>query len=160
MPSMAPHPRDRPRGEPASPVAPHSLAVRVYYEDTDFSGVVYHASYLRFLERGRTEFLRALGIEHRGIFGNGGADAFHFVVRAMTIEFLKPALMDDELCVETHPSATGGASIDMMQKIRRGGEVLLTAKVRIAVVAGGKARRIPAGILAKLKASTVAGPLV
>jgi acyl-CoA thioester hydrolase len=59
--------------------------VRVYYEDTDFSGVVYHASYLRFLERGRTEFLRALGIEHRGIFGNGGAGGFHFVVRAMTI---------------------------------------------------------------------------
>ena len=100
-------------------MAPHSLAVRVYYEDTDFSGVVYHASYLRFLERGRTEFLRALGIAHRGGFG---ADGFHFVVRAMTVEFLKPALMDDELCVETHPSATRGAAIDMTQKIRRGGD--------------------------------------
>jgi acyl-CoA thioester hydrolase len=144
---------------PPSP-APHRFAVRVYYEDTDFSGVVYHASYLRFLERGRTEFLRALGIEHRGIFGKGGADGFHFVVRAITIEFLKPARMDDELCVETQPSATGGAAIDMMQKIRRGGEVLLTAKVRIGVVAGGKARRIPTGILAKLKASTVEGPQV
>jgi acyl-CoA thioester hydrolase len=137
--------------------APHRLTVRVYYEDTDFSGVVYHASYLCFLERGRTEFLRVLGIEHRGIFGNGGAGGFHFVVRAMTIEFLKPALMDDELCIETHPFASRGASIEMIQKIRRGGEVLLTAKVRIAVVAGGKARRIPAGILAKLKASTVTG---
>ena len=160
MPRMAPHPRDPPRGEPASPVAPHRLTVRVYYEDTDFSGVVYHASYLRFLERGRTEFLRALGIGHREIFANSGPGAFHFVVRAMTIEFLKPALMDDELCVETHPSAIRGASIDMTQKIRRGGEVLLAAKVRIAIVAGGKARRIPAGILAKLKASTVAGPRV
>ena len=160
IPRMAPHPRNPLRGEPASPVAPHRLAVRVYYEDTDFSGVVYHASYLRFLERGRTEFLRALGIAHRGVFAGGGADGFHFVVRAMTVELLKPALMDDELCVETHPSATRGASIDMMQKIRRGCEVLLTAKVRIAVVAGGKARRIPAGILAKLKASTVAGPSV
>jgi acyl-CoA thioester hydrolase len=140
--------------------APHRLVVRVYYEDTDFAGVVYHASYLRFLERGRTEFLRALGIEHRRIFGNGGADAFRFVVRAVTIEFLKPALMDDELCVETQPFATGGASIDMTQKIRRGGEVLLTAKVRIAVVSGGKARRIPTGILAKLKESTVTGPRV
>jgi acyl-CoA thioester hydrolase len=139
-------------------LAPHRLAVRVYYEDTDFSGVVYHASYLRFLERGRTEFLRAFRIAHRGVFAGGGADGFHFVVRAMTIEFLKPALMDDELCVETHPSAIRirGASIDMSQKIRRGGEVLLAAKVRIAIVAGGKARRIPAGILAKLKASTVA----
>jgi len=160
MPRMAPHPRDPPGGEPASPVAPHHLTVRVYYEDTDFSGVVYHASYLRFLERGRTEFLRALGIAHRGTFGNGGADGFHFVVRAMTVEFLKPALMDDELWVETHLSATRGASIDMMQKIRRGCDVLLTAKVRIAVVAGGKARRIPTGILTKLKASTVAGPHV
>jgi acyl-CoA thioester hydrolase len=157
MPRMAP---ERPRGEPASPAAPHRLTVRVYYEDTDFSGVVYHASYLRFLERGRTEFLRALGIAHRGIFGNGGAGGFHFVVRAMNIEFLKPALMDDELCVETHPSATRGAPIEMVQKIRRGGEVLLTAKVRIAVVSGGKAKRIPAGILAKLKASTVAAPHV
>lgn len=158
MPRMAPHPSGRPREKPASPGSPHRLTVRVYYEDTDFSGVVYHASYLRFLERGRTEFLRALGIEHRGIFGNRRAGGFHFVVRAMTIEFLKPALMDDELCVETHPSATGGASIDMIQKIRRGGEVLLTAKVRIAVVAGGKARRIPAEVLVKLKALAVAGP--
>jgi acyl-CoA thioester hydrolase len=155
---MAPDPSGQPPGEPACPAAPHCLAVRVYYEDTDFSGVVYHASYLRFLERGRTEFLRALGIEHRGIFGNGGLGGFHFVVRAMTIEFLKPAVMDDELCVETHLSTTGGASIDMMQKIRRGGELLLTARVRIAVVAGGKARRIPAKILAKLKVSKFAGP--
>src|SRR3979411_2349020 len=65
----------------------HVLAVRVYYEDTDFSGVVYHASYLRFLERGRTEFLRALGIAHRGVFAGGGADGFHFVLRSMTSEF-------------------------------------------------------------------------
>ncbi|MGQ0444356.1 MAG: tol-pal system-associated acyl-CoA thioesterase [Beijerinckiaceae bacterium] len=138
--------------------APHRLAIRVYYEDTDFSGVVYHASYLRFLERGRTEFLRALGIEHREIFGNGRAGGFHFVVRAMSIEFLNPALMDDELCVETHPSAVAGASIEIMQKILRGGKTLLTAKVRIAVVAGGKARRIPEDVLAKLKASAFAVP--
>src|ERR1700730_6800219 len=152
MPSMAPHPRDRPRGEAASPVAPHSLAVRVYYEDTDFSGVFYHASYLRFLERGRTEFLRALGIEHRGSFANGGAEGFHVVLRAMTIEFLKPAIMDVALSLATRLSTTGGASIEMWQEILRGGDVLLTAKVRIAVVAGGKARRIPAEVLTKFKA--------
>ena len=133
--------------------APHRLDVRVYYEDTDFSGVVYHASYLRFLERGRTEFLRALGIEHRGSFANGGAEGFHFVVRAMTIEFLKPAIIDDALSVATRLSTTGGASIEMWQEILRGGDVLLTAKVRIAVVAGGKARRIPAEVLTKFKAS-------
>lgn len=134
--------------------APHRLTVRVYYEDTDFSGVVYHASYLRFLERGRTEFLRALGIEHRGSFANG----FHFVVRAMAIEFLKPALMDDVLSVATQLSATGGASIEMWQDIQRGDEIILTAKVRIAVVSGGKTRRIPAPVLAKLKAQTHSEP--
>jgi acyl-CoA thioester hydrolase len=132
--------------------APHCFAVRVYYEDTDFSGFVYHASYLRFLERGRTEFLRALGVEHRGMFVNGEAGGFHFVVRAMTIEFLKPAHMDDSLLVETELSGVGGASIEMIQKIRRGAECLLTARVKIALVGGGKARRIPAGILGKLKA--------
>jgi acyl-CoA thioester hydrolase len=134
------------------PSAPHRFAVRVYYEDTDFSGFVYHASYLRFLERGRTEFLRALGIEHRGIFANGAAGGVHFVVRAMTIEFLKPALMDDSLLVETELAGIGGASIEMAQKILRGAEILLTAKVRIALVWGGKARRIPPEIFVKLKA--------
>lgn len=134
----------------AASTAPHILGVRVYYEDTDFSGVVYHASYLRFLERGRTEFLRAHGIHHRAIFA-GGDEGFHFVVRAMTLDFLKPALMDDALWVETKTKAIGGASIEMAQAISRESEVLVTAKVRIAVVAGGRARRIPAEVLAKLK---------
>jgi acyl-CoA thioester hydrolase len=135
----------------------HCLTVRVYYEDTDFSGVVYHASYLRFLERGRTELLRALGIEHRGSFANGGTGGFHFVVRTMTAEFLKPALMDDVLLVGTRITAIGGASIEMKQDIRRGGDILLAADVRIAVVSGGKPRRIPQDILVKLKAVTQHG---
>lgn len=132
--------------------APRRLAVRVYYEDTDFSGNVYHASYLRFLERGRTEFLRGLGIEHSRLFENGRAGSWHFVVRAMRIAFLKPARMDDTLLVETGVNGLGGASIEMGQEIRRGDEVLLTAQVRIAIVAGGKARRLPDEIFAKLKA--------
>jgi acyl-CoA thioester hydrolase len=136
--------------------APHCLAVRVYYEDTDFSGFVYHASYLRFLERGRTEFLRALGIKHSDLFANGGRGGLHFVVRAMAVDYLKPALMDDMLSIETDLCAVGGASIEMMQKIRRGTEVLLAAKVRIAVVPHGRARRIPAEMLAKLKAPALA----
>ncbi|WOJ89883.1 tol-pal system-associated acyl-CoA thioesterase [Methylocapsa polymorpha] len=130
---------------------PHRFGVRVYYEDTDFSGVVYHASYLRFLERGRTEFLRALGIHHRAIFANGGAGGFSFVVRSMTLDFVKPALMDDVLRVETSTHAIGGASIDMAQAILRESEPLVRARVRIAVVAGGRAIRIPAEVLAKLK---------
>jgi len=148
---MPSDPNDETSGELVSVSAPLRLCIRVYYEDTDFSGVVYHASYLRFLERGRTEFLRALGIEHKVIFAGGGTEGFHFVVRAMTIDFLRPALMDDEICVETITAEVGGASIEMAQKILRGQEVLLTAKVRIAVVAGGRARRIPQEILAKFK---------
>jgi acyl-CoA thioester hydrolase len=135
--------------------APHIIAVRVYYEDTDFSGSVYHASYLRFLERGRTEFLRTLGIGHRELFAGGGNGGFHFAVRSMTIEFLRPALMDDELAVETCVSALSGASIEMRQEITRGEQVLLTADVRIAIVAGGKARRLPPEILVKLKPCTL-----
>lgn len=148
----------RPGHEPASDAGgsvgtSNRLFVRVYYEDTDFSGVVYHASYLRFLERGRTEFLRAIGIHHRTIFAGGEAEGFHFVVRAMAIEFLKPALMDDALWVETRIEAIGGASIEMAQAIFRDNEALLTAEVRIAVVAGGKPKRIPPTVLAKLKVS-------
>jgi acyl-CoA thioester hydrolase len=149
---MAGHRIGRPSGEFTFVAEPQRIDVRVYYEDTDFSGVVYHASYLRFLERGRTEFLRARGIEHRGIFAEGGAGGFHFVVRAMTIEFLRPARMDDMISVVTNLSAVRGASIEMGQQIRRSDDVLLTAKVKIAVVAEGKAQRIPGEILAKFKA--------
>jgi acyl-CoA thioester hydrolase len=125
--------------------------IRVYYEDTDFSGVVYHASYLRFLERGRTEFLRGHGISHRAIFESEAP--FHFAVFNMTLDFRKPALMDDLLTVETRIDAIGGASIEMAQAIRRGAELLVTAKVRIAVLAGGRAVRIPKQLKARLDAS-------
>jgi acyl-CoA thioester hydrolase len=141
----------QPTASESSP--PHRFGVRVYYEDTDFSGVVYHASYLRFLERGRTEFLRALGIEHRVIFAKDGA-GFNFAVRAMILDFRKAALMDDCLCVETQTEAIGGASIEMAQAILRDGDILVTAKVRIAVVARGKAIRIPQDVLVKLKATS------
>src|ERR1700740_1646205 len=83
----------------------HVMAVRVYFEDTDFSGVVYHASYLRFMERGRTNYLRLIGADHRALFEQAEKEApsFAFVVRSMTIEFLKPARMDDVLEVITSP---------------------------------------------------------
>lgn len=132
---------------------PYWFEVRVYYEDTDFSGVVYHASYLRFLERGRTEFLRDLGIEHKKIFAGGGAGGFHFVVRAMSLEFVRPALMDDALRVETRIVAVGGASIEMAQRILRGHEELVAARVKIAVVAEGRPKRIPPEVAARLRAS-------
>jgi acyl-CoA thioester hydrolase len=123
----------------------HALQVRVYYEDTDFSGVVYHASYLRFMERGRTDYLRLLGIDHRAMFDRTAAEGagFAFVVRNMTIDFLKPAYMDDVLTVVTTPEEVGGASATLLQRVMRGDDVLIEAQVRFAVVAGGRAQRIP-----------------
>lgn len=115
--------------------------LRVYYEDTDFSGLVYHASYLRFLERGRTEWLRALGL-HQGDI-HAGAAPYVFVVRRMTIDWLKPARMDDWLAVETRLAELRGASAELAQTIWRGPERLLAARVAIACVSSGRPRRLP-----------------
>lgn len=123
----------------------HEHYVRVYYEDTDFSGIVYHANYLRFMERGRTNYLRLLGADHRALFeqANAQAPGFAFVVRAMKLEFLMPARMDDLLVVRTTPHEVKGASILLRQEVLRGGDVLVTADVRVAFVSSGKAQRIP-----------------
>jgi len=123
----------------------HHQAVRVYYEDTDFSGIVYHASYLRFMERGRTNYLRLLGADHRALFEETEKEApgFAFVVRAMQIDFLKPAVMDDVLEIVTRPQEVKGASILLRQEVLRDADVLLTANVRVAFVSGGRARPIP-----------------
>src|SRR5262245_18987347 len=109
----------------------HVLAVRVYYEDTDFTGVVYHASYLRFMERGRTDYMRLLGADQRALFEETESEApgFHFVVRSMSVEFLKPARMDDLLEVTTVPEEVRGASMTLSQRIARGGETLVEAQV-------------------------------
>jgi acyl-CoA thioester hydrolase len=123
----------------------HVMQVRVYYEDTDFSGVVYHASYLRFMERGRTNHLRLLGADHRALFEETAQEApgFAFVVRTMAIDFRKPARMDDVLDVVTAPEEVKGASIVLLQRVIRGDDVLVEAHVRVAFVAGGRARPIP-----------------
>jgi acyl-CoA thioester hydrolase len=127
---------------------PHRISVRVYYEDTDFSGVVYHASYLRFLERGRTELIRDLGIDQKDLFDGG--EALAFAVRSMAIDWLKPALMDDLLTVETTPVDMRGASMDVRQRVLRSEEELVTAQVKVVCVGGGRARRIPDGLRTKL----------
>jgi acyl-CoA thioester hydrolase len=119
----------------------HLLPVRVYYEDTDFSGVVYHASYLRFLERGRTELLRATGVDQSMLHADGSG--LIFAVRKMTIEYLKPARMDDVLSVETRSTEIRGASLFLAQRVLRGEEVLVTAEVQVAALAGGRPVRIP-----------------
>jgi acyl-CoA thioester hydrolase len=118
----------------------HRLALRVYYEDTDFSGRVYHASYLRFLERGRTEWLRAQGFEQRALADGA---AIVFAVRRLEIDFLKPALMDDLLTVETRIAAVGGASIVFAQAALRGEETLVRAAVSVAALSGGRPARLP-----------------
>lgn len=131
--------------------APHQLVIRIYYEDTDFSGVVYHASYLRFLERGRTETLRERGIDQAALFGDGGAGALAFAVRHMTIDWLKPARMDDMITVETRIGAIKGASLSLHQRIIRSDEILMTAEVLVALVADGKPARMPTALRVKLE---------
>jgi acyl-CoA thioester hydrolase len=132
----------------------HVLTVRVYYEDTDFTGVVYHANYLRYMERGRTNYLRLLGADHRALFEETEKEApgFAFVVRAMSIEFLRPARMDDMLDVLTEPHEVRGASIALGQRIVRGDDVLIEARVRVAFVSAGRARPIPKPLRLAMKA--------
>ena|SRR5215211_2583664 len=132
----------------------HLLSIRVYYEDTDFSGVVYHASYLRFMERGRTDYLRLLGADHRALFEQTEAEApgFSFVVRSMNIDFLKPARMDDVLQIVTRPHEVKGASITLHQQVRRSEELLVEAQVRVAFVSDGRARPIPKPLRAAMAA--------
>ena len=132
----------------------HVLTVRVYYEDTDFSGVVYHASYLRFMERGRTDYLRLIGADHRALFEAAEREApgFAFVVRSMAIEFIKPARMDDVLEVITAPQEVKGASVILHQQVTRAGEVLIDAQVKVAFVSAGRARPIPKPLRAAMRA--------
>jgi acyl-CoA thioester hydrolase len=125
-----------------------ALWVRVYYEDTDFSGRVYHASYLRFLERGRTEWLRRRGFAHRDLAENS---AVVFVVRSLQIEFLAPGVMDDLLVVETSAGAVRGASIDFKQRITRSDKELVTAEVLVASIRDGRPARIPADLHRRLQ---------
>ena len=128
----------------------HRLQVRVYYEDTDFTGVVYHANYLKYCERGRSDYLRLLGIHH----GELSATGLAFVVRRMALEFLAPARIDDELTVETRFGSHSGARIEVSQSVVRGRDVLLTAAATIAVVGpGGRPQRIPAAMAVLLARS-------
>jgi acyl-CoA thioester hydrolase len=116
--------------------------IRVYYEDTDFSGVVYHASYLRFMERGRSEFLRAAGVPHQALL-EAEEPAF-WVVRRMTIDFLRPARVEETLVVRTKVSELGGARMRLEQAVVRGSEIVAKAEVEVCVVGrDGKLRRVP-----------------
>ncbi len=140
----------------ASDPGPHHVfAVRVYYEDTDFSGAVYHASYLRFMERARTEMLRAVGVHQRDAFHGDIGEAYGFMVRAMAIDWRRPARMDDMLSVETRIDRVAAAALELDQRVLRDGERLVEAKARIAFVVGGRAARIPPSLKQKLAGLTV-----
>ena len=132
----------------------HHMRIRVYYEDTDFSGIVYHANYLRFMERGRTNHLRLMGAEQHALFAEAETETpgFAFVVRSMKLDFLKPARMDDVLDIVTWPVAVKGASILLAQEVRRGTDVLVAAEVRVAFISEGRAQPIPRSIRALMKA--------
>jgi acyl-CoA thioester hydrolase len=124
----------------------HRLPVRIYYEDTDFTGVVYHASYVRFFERGRTEFLRASGIGHRNLLER--ADPCAFVVTRLDIAFRKAARIDDALVVRTAYNRVRGPRLWVSQILERGAELIATAAVEVACITlAGAPRRPPADLV-------------
>lgn len=122
----------------------HRLMARVYYADTDFSGVVYHARYLEFLERGRSDFLRLAGVHHTELAEGKHGEKLVWVVRRMEIDFKAPAKIDDILTIDTRTESVSGARIFMAQQIRRGDEVLIEARVEAAIISeSGRPRRFP-----------------
>jgi len=128
----------------------HRLPIRVYYEDTDFSGIVYHANYLRFAERGRSDFLRLAGVHHTDLFE--GAEPLAFAVHRMEIDFLKPARIDDRLEVRTQYVRASGARIEAKQAILRiadGAEPETIWRARVFAACldpAGRPRRLPASV--------------
>jgi acyl-CoA thioester hydrolase len=122
------------------------LPVRVYYEDTDAGGVVYYANYLKYLERARTEWLRAAGWDQAALAAEAG---LLFAVRSIELEYVAPARLDDWLEVEARVVRTGRASVDFDQVVRRGGETVCTGHVRVACLdaASFRPRALPAELM-------------
>ncbi len=119
----------------------HILPLRIYYEDTDAQGIVYYANWLRFLERGRTELLRMIGLEHSAL---QAASGINWVVRRCTIDYLKPARLDEIIDIVTACGEMRGASLDMIQEARRGAEVLVRAELLVACMGeSGRPARLP-----------------
>jgi acyl-CoA thioester hydrolase len=123
----------------------HVFPLRVYYEDTDFSGFVYHASYLRFMERGRSEFLRICGIGHQELLQF--AEPLFWTVRSIAIKYIRPARIEDALRVRTSVAGLTGARMLLEQWICRNQEEMTTAEVEVCLIsAAGRPRRIPDAI--------------
>lgn len=128
----------------------HHLPVRIYYEDTDFTGLVYHANYLRFFERGRSDFLRLAGVHHGELLE--GEQPLGFAVNKMTLEFLKPARIDDALVAKTAFETMRGPRVFVAQALERNGEILVKAQVEVCCISlTGRPRKPPAVLLERLK---------
>lgn len=127
---------------PARPVppTPHSLSIRVYYEDTDAGGIVYYANYWRFCERARTEWLRALGVDQQTLMDES---AIGFVVRTVQGDYLKSARLDDMLTITTQTDTVRRASLIFLQQVTRGAELLFSARVTLACVDLRRSRPVP-----------------
>lgn len=129
----------------------HLLPIRIYYEDTDFSGLVYHGSYVRFFERGRTELLRASGVHHAALADGSHGQPIVFAVRDMTIRFQRPARIDDLIEVRTRLTEARGARLVLEQEIWRDGELLVCAQVVAAVITvAGRPVRLPPELAERL----------
>ena len=128
----------------------HLLPVRVYYEDTDFTGLVYHGNYIRYFERGRSDFLRMAGVSHSDLLVGDSPSAF--VVTRMEIDFRLPARIDDALLVNTTYDSARGARLFVTQKITRDGALIAEAVVEAACISlGGRPRKPPPGLVERLK---------
>ena len=127
----------------------HLLPVRVYYEDTDFTGLVYHANYVRYLERGRSDFMRLTAKGHAELLDE--AEPMAFVVSELNLKYLKPARIDDALVVRTTYDRVKGARLYVTQRVTRGDEVLIEAKGEaVCITLDGRPRRPTAEMLAQL----------
>jgi acyl-CoA thioester hydrolase len=128
--------------------APHKTEIRVYYEDTDAGGIVYYANYLKFAERGRTEFLRDMGFGHRDLQASDGVG---FVVRRCVVDYLQPAKLDDALTVESDLLAVSGARFEMAQRVLRNATILCELTVTLGCVDGnGRPVRLPQPVRSSL----------
>ncbi len=125
----------------------HILPIRVYFEDTDFSGLVYHVTYLRWFERGRSDLLRLLGVRHADLIAPQGGEPAAFVVRRLEIDYLRPARIDEVLEVITECAEISGAYLLLIQHVRRQDVTLCKAVAKVVLVSqGGKLMRLPGAI--------------
>jgi acyl-CoA thioester hydrolase len=135
----------------------HVLPVRIYYEDTDFTGMVYHANYLRYFERGRSDYMRLVGVDHTSLLNR--PDPAAFTLNRIEVDFRRPARVDDALLVRTAWESMRGARALIRQRIVRGDELIADAVVHAVVITpDGRPRRAPAELVEQLAARLVGPP--